>query len=262
MTNNLVLEVKNLTLVYRAAKKEICALNNFSLSLEKSQAVAIVGGSGSGKSTLAYSILGILKEKGGTLKQGSICFPQEKDTSRFSMGRVAYIPQDPHRAFDPLFTIADHFREAVTIYKPLLNQSAQKKLVEDLLKQVEMPFTWEDLNRFAHELSGGEKQRLLIALALIAEPYLIIADEPTSSLDVTIQAEMMRLFEKIIHENKAALLFITHHLVLAKRLCQKTCVLNQGVNVETNETALLFKEPQHRYTQALLEAIPGRTNAR
>ena len=248
-----VLHIERLSVQYSSDKRRL-ALNEISLQIAQGEAFGLVGGSGSGKSTLVWSVLGLIQARGGLILQGEIRFPMEEQPERYSPGRVALIPQDPHAAFDPLFTIRNHFEEVIQLYKGNLPQKEKEALIEKFLKVCELSFSVQDLKRYPHEFSGGEKQRFLIALALIADPYLIVADEPTSSLDVTIQAEIMRLFEKIRRQN-VSFLFITHHLLLAKQFSTRIAVLHEGKMVECEQVQKLFEHPQHPYTQALIEAV-------
>jgi len=247
---NNVLEVKNLFVNY--GEQQI--LNDVSLHILENESIAVVGASGSGKTTLAYAVLNNIARRGGAIASGEIRFPKENIVGVFQPGKVAFIPQDPNAAWDPLSPVIVAFRELFNAYKIIDGCIDEVSTVNLLLKKVGLYFKHDDLLRYPHEFSGGEKQRLLIALALIGNPYLIVADEPTSALDVTIQADIMALFKQLQQNENVAILFITHMLPLAKYLCERTIVLQAGKIVEHRPTKDIFSKPQHQYTKQLLEA--------
>ena len=229
-----LLEVKDLVLAYLHGPK----FGPMSFEIGDHEAFALVGESGAGKSTVALALMNVLKFKGGRKLKGKIDFHGSKKD-------VAYVPQDPASALDPLFTIGNQIREL----------GCSEVAIRDVLEKVKLPLENISLKSYPHELSGGMLQRLLIAMALVRRPKLLIADEPTSSLDVIHQAEIMKLFHSIRAEG-VSILFVTHHLPLAMDLCSRMAVLFEGQIVETGTPQAIFERPQHEFTKRLLSAVP------
>ncbi len=229
-----LLEVKDLKMEYWRGPQ----LGPVSFSIQPGEAFALVGESGSGKSTIAHELLDVLRFKGGKRSGGTVtmlCRPEE----------VAYIPQDPAAALDPLFTVGNFIRE--------LGYSMET--VRTVMAKVGLPLEHFNLRRYPHELSGGMLQRFLIGMALACAPRLIIADEPTSSLDVIHQARIVELFHKVRGEG-IALLYITHHVPLAMDLCPRMAVLCQGKIVETGDSRQVYQNPRHEFTRRLFQTVP------
>lgn len=229
-----LLEVKDLVLAYPQGPR----FGPMSFEIGEPEAFALVGESGAGKSTIALAIMNVLKFKGGRKLKGRIDLHCSKK-------EIAYVPQDPAAALDPLFTIGSQIREL----------GCSEVAIRDVLAKVKLPLENISLKSYPHQLSGGMLQRLLIAMALVRRPKLLIADEPTSSLDVIHQAEIMSLFHAVRAEG-ISLLFITHHLPLAMDLCSRMAVLFKGQIVETGTPEGIYQRPQHEFTKRLLAAVP------
>ncbi len=229
-----LIDVKDLVLAYPHGPR----FGPLSLTIEVGEAVALVGESGAGKSTFALAMMNVLRFKGGRKLSGKIGF-------HCSGKEIAYIPQDPAAALDPLFTVGNQIREL----------GCSEKAILEVLEKVNLPLTGMSLKSYPHELSGGMLQRLLIAMALVRRPKLLIADEPTSSLDVIHQAEIMGLFRTIKAEG-ISVLFITHHLPLAMELCSRMLVLYEGRIVEAGTPAEIWSAPRHEFTKKLLASVP------
>ena len=229
-----LIEVKDLVLAYLQGPH----FGPMSFEIRESETFALVGESGAGKSTAALALMNVLRFKGGRRVKGKIDL-------RCSKNEIAYVPQDPAAALDPLFTIGSQIREL----------GCSEIAIRDVLEKVRLPLENISLKSYPHELSGGMLQRLLIAMALVRRPKLLIADEPTSSLDVIHQAEIMKLFHAVRGEG-ISILFITHHLPLAMDLCSRMAVLYEGKIVETGTPQTIYQNPKHEFTRCLLAAVP------
>ena len=230
-----LVEVKDLVLAYPRGPR----FGPMSFEVGEHEAFALVGESGAGKSTVALALMNVLKFQGGKKLKGKIDLHCSKK-------EITYVPQDPAAALDPLFTIGNQIREL----------GCSEVAIQDILEKVKLPLENISLKSYPHELSGGMLQRLLIAMALVRRPKLLIADEPTSSLDVIHQAEIMKLFHAVRAEG-ISLLFITHHLPLAMDLCSRMAVLYEGKIVETGTPQAIYQRPQHEFTRRLLAAVPA-----
>ncbi|MBI3307389.1 MAG: ABC transporter ATP-binding protein [Candidatus Omnitrophica bacterium] len=233
-----LIEIKNLELGYGNRENFSRALGPLSFSIQKGEAFGLIGESGAGKSTLGLELLGLLRFKGGIRLGGEIVTPPGVQT-------MAYIPQDPGAALDPLFSIGSQLRE----------RSSDLAEIEKALQQVHLSLNKISLKSYPHELSGGMKQRLLIAMALLRRPSFVVMDEPTSSLDVTLQAEIMALFREI-RSTGLTFLFITHNLPLAANFCGRIAIMKSGKIVEMGPTQAIFSKPESSYTRMLMEAVP------
>ena len=229
-----ILEVQDLMLGYPKGP-EFGPLN---FEIGTGEAFALVGESGAGKSTVAFELMGVLNFKGGKRNRGTVKLHCHRD-------EVAYIPQDPAAALDPLFTIGDHIREL----------GCSEMAIRSVLEKVKLPLENVSLKSYPHELSGGMLQRFLIGMALVRAPRFLIADEPTSSLDVVHQAEIMKLFHAVRAEG-ISILYITHNVPLAMDLCARMAVFFQGKIVETGNCRAIYRDPQHEFTQRLFRAVP------
>ncbi|MBI3313466.1 MAG: ABC transporter ATP-binding protein [Candidatus Omnitrophica bacterium] len=233
-----LIEIKNLELAYGRPEKFVKAVGPISFSLEKGEAFGLIGESGAGKSTLGLELLGLLGFKGGFRRKGEII-------TALPFQKMAYIPQDPGAALDPLFSIGSQLRE----------RSNHLGEIEEALRKVHLSLDKISLQSYPHELSGGMKQRVLIAMALLQKPELMVMDEPTSSLDVTLQGEMMALFREI-RLLGMTFLFITHNLPLAANFCGRVAIMRSGEIVEMGPAPEVFSKPANPYTQALIDAVP------
>jgi peptide/nickel transport system ATP-binding protein len=254
---NAVIEIRNLSASSFAGP----ILRDVSLSVNAGEAMALVGESGAGKSTIAKAVLGILPE-GIKVTSGEILFEGENLLALSSarirdlLGvRIALIPQDPLTSLNPSRRIGDQLTDGLRLRAKLSRADARSKALE-LLNDVHIRDAEQVLKRYPHELSGGMRQRVLIAQAFSLNPQVIIADEPTTALDVTVQKQVLRLIRQLQRNHGTTLLFVTHDLGVVAQICDRMTVLYGGKVLEQGRTAEILRDPQHRYTRALLAANP------
>ncbi|MCK5547260.1 MAG: ABC transporter ATP-binding protein, partial [Rhodospirillaceae bacterium] len=254
-----ILEIKNLSVTFGAAVE---AVKNVSLSINRGETVALVGESGSGKSVTALSILQLLPYPMAQHPSGSIIFDGEElmnaDMAKIRGlrgGRISMIFQEPLTSLNPLHSIGEQIAEAITIHQPI-SKAKTKARVEELMELVGMENQISRLAALPHEFSGGQRQRIMIAMALANDPDLLIADEPTTAVDVTIQAQILKLLGDLQKRLDMGILFITHDLGIVKRIAARACVMQDGEIVEQGPTKQLFENPTHEYTKKLLNAEP------
>lgn len=257
-----VLEVKNLNLGFNSEDNFYQALFDVSFSLEKGQTLALVGESGCGKTMSAMSILNLIP-KTAKITGGEIIYNGEnlldktqKEMSKIRGGKIALIPQDPMTSLNPLYTVGDQLLEVIKIHKNLHGKEAQKQAIE-AFEAVQIPDAKNRLNSYPHEFSGGMKQRAVIAMALATDAEILIADEPTTALDVTIQAQIMKLLNDIKQNNQTSILLITHDLALVSENSQNIAVMYAGRIVESALSNEFFSNPNHPYSRALLKSVPS-----
>lgn len=255
-----ILEVKNLNLGFNCECGFCQALYDVSFCLEKGRMHALVGESGCGKSISAMSILQLLP-KTAKITSGEILYNGEnllekKDIQKLRGSKIALIPQDPMTSLNPLYTIGNQLLEVIKIHQNLRGDEAYKKAVE-ALDAVKIPCPEMRMNAYPHEFSGGMKQRAIIAMALACNAEILIADEPTTALDVTIQAQIMELLREIKQSRGTSILLITHDLALVGENADKVYVMYAGRIVEEADSDEIFKNPKHPYTQALLRSLPS-----
>jgi peptide/nickel transport system ATP-binding protein len=233
------------------------AVDGVDLTITKGQAVGLVGESGSGKTTLARIVVGLERAESGVVAyEGTPLSAQSRDQRRRWRREVQYIFQDPYSSLDPRLTVAQTLREPLELNQRGLSRGEVSRRIDSLLDEVELPRGFRD--RHPAELSGGQRQRVGIARALASEPTLVIADEPVSALDLSVQARILRLLARLRAERDLTYLFISHDLAIVRYLCDDIVVLRQGQVVERGRTADVLRHPQSPYTQALVDAIPGR----
>jgi microcin C transport system ATP-binding protein len=260
MMSERLLDIKNLGVDFKTTDGIFSAVKNVSFSIDRGQTVALVGESGSGKSVTALSILQLLPYPLASHPAGSSIVFEGKDeligkkesflrTVRGS--QIGMIFQEPMTALNPLHTIERQIGEMLKLHQKMNDDQARARVLE-LLDMVQLPRLKERLGAYPHELSGGQRQRVMIAMALANNPELLIADEPTTALDVTVQAEILELLERLQKDLNMAMLMITHDLSIVEKFADLVCVMKNGEIVEQNETATLFKSPIHEYTQKLL----------
>ena len=254
-----VLVVNNLSIGFSADLPPL--VETVSFSLQQGEIVGLVGESGCGKSLTSLAILGLLP-KGGRILSGSIQFEGKElttlapETYRQLRGnRMAFIPQDPLSALNPVYTIGNQIAEVLQTHTSLTPTEIEKKVI-DLLDAVKIPNAKDRFSQYPHEFSGGMRQRVMIAMALACNPSLLIADEPTTALDVTVQAQILALLDDVRKEFKMSVLLITHDLGVVAQLCDRMMVLYAGHLAETGTVEDVFKTPLHPYTNGLLAAIP------
>ncbi len=254
------LELTNLRVAYPSASGTVSAVDDVSLRIERGELVGLVGESGCGKSTLANAVMGLLPA--GAHVSGSITVAGEELANaspqrlRELRGRaLAMVFQDPATSLDPTFSIGSQVREAVLAHQRISRKAATERAV-DLLTQVGIPDAAARFGTPPHRFSGGMRQRVVIAAALANDPALLLADEPTTALDVTIQAQILMLMQRLAREHDTAVVIITHNLGVVAQTCDRIAVMYAGQLVEQGTTAELFANPQHPYTRALLAALP------
>ncbi|MFZ1092720.1 MAG: ABC transporter ATP-binding protein [Xanthobacteraceae bacterium] len=257
-----LLEVKDLSVAFRHGQRETLAVDRVSFSIKRGETVALVGESGSGKSVTALSVLKLLPYPAAHHPSGSIRFKNqellglsEAEIRRVRGNDITVIFQEPMTSLNPLHTVEKQIGEALLLHQGLTGEAARRRTLE-LLEQVGIPDPRTRLNSYPHQLSGGQRQRVMIAIALANEPDLLIADEPTTALDVTVQAQILALLKELQTRLGMAMLFITHDLGIVRKLADTVCVMKEGRIVEQGPAERIFKSPQHAYTRALLRAEP------
>ena len=258
-----LLEVKNLTTQFFTTAGIVQAVDNVSFDIDEGETVAVVGESGCGKSVSALSILRLIPWPPGKIVSGSIHFAGQDllalsdDEIRTIRGReISMVFQEPMTSLNPVLSIGLQLTETMEHHLGMSKKEAHQRAVE-LLGMVGISEPERRLSQFPHHLSGGMRQRVMIALALSCEPKLIIADEPTTALDVTIQAEILALLKELKETIQISLLFITHDLAVVAQIADEVLVMNQGRVVETGSVRQILNDPIHPYTQNLIAAVPG-----
>jgi len=257
-----MLEVQDLHVAFpQGRKSEVEALRGVDLTLEKGERLGVVGESGAGKSMLAFAILNLIAEP-GRVSQGRIMFHDrnlldlsERDIRAVRGNRISMIFQDPMVTLNPVLSIGTQMMETLRAHRRISGAKARALCIAKL-REVAIPSPESRLDAYPHELSGGLRQRVVIAIALLTDPELIIADEPTTALDVTIQAEIMALILKLCRENDVALILITHDLGVVAEVTQRLMIMYAGKCVETGATGAIINAPHHPYSAGLLRALP------
>jgi len=258
-----LLQVKDLATHFVTARgtRVVRAVNEVSFSLDAGQTLGIVGESGSGKTTLALSLVRLLPpaariESGEVLFEGEDLLKKSDTAMRRIRGRrIAMILQDPMASLNPLFTIGDQVAEPIRVHEHMQRESAWTK-ARELLKAVRISAPETRVKEYPHQMSGGMRQRIVGAIAISCEPALLIADEPTTSLDVTIQAQYLNLLRELQRTHHLAMIFITHNLGIVAKMCDRVAVMYAGRIVESGPVRRIFNAPAHPYTEALLSSIP------
>jgi len=260
--NEPILEISDLKVYYYIAEGVVKAVDGVGLKIGKEEALGLVGESGCGKSTVALSLLRLIREP-GKITEGKIYFDgedllrkSEGEMREIRGGKISMIFQNPWSAMNPLFTVGSQISEAIRLHQKVKLKSEIGKKVEEIMFKVGIPSPEERRKDYPHEYSGGMLQRAMIAMALSCNPKLLIADEPTTSLDVTIQAQILDLMEKLRKDFGASILLIGHDLGVISELCDKIAVMYAGKLVEYADMTTIFEKPEHPYTQALFESIP------
>ena len=262
MSEELCLSVRDLSIVFRSSRNETLAVDRISFDIVKGQCTALVGESGSGKSVTALSILRLLPHPAASHPSGSIHFQgknllqlTEKEMRRVRGDDITIVFQEPMTSLNPLHTIEKQIGEILLLHRGLTGAPARARTLE-VLTQVGIPDPETRLQSYPHQLSGGQRQRVMIAMALANEPDLLIADEPTTALDVTVQAQIIALLKDLQTRLGMSLLFITHDLGIVRKIAQRVCVMKDGKIVEQGPVERVFTAPEHPYTRALLAAEP------
>lgn len=257
----MLLSVKNLSTEFPVKKGIVRAVEDVSFDVDQGQILAIVGESGSGKSVTSLSIMGLLAEP-GHVAGGSMEFEgkdlatlSEKQYRELRGNDMAMIFQEPMTSLNPVYRVGNQIVEAIRTHEKVSKAEAKARAV-DLLRKVGIPSPEARINDYPHQMSGGMRQRVMIAIALACEPKLLIADEPTTALDVTIQAQILELMMDLKEKLGMAIIMITHDLGIVARMCEKIAVMYAGKIVEYGTTDEIFYEPKHEYTKGLLRSIP------
>lgn len=261
MAEPLLLEVKDLNIEFHDHLIPETVVYDFDLELKAGEIVGLVGESGSGKSMSALAIAGLLSrrdmhKKGQILFDGLDLLTCERSKLRKIQGNeISMIFQEPMTSLNPVKRIGWQIEESLRIHTELNKEERYQKAIE-MMKEVELPDPERLYRQYPHELSGGMRQRVMIAAAMICNPRILIADEPTTALDVTIQAQIVELLKRMNREKQTSILFISHDLSLVKQLCERVLVMKGGYIVETGLTQEVFAHPKEEYTQRLIAAIP------
>jgi peptide/nickel transport system ATP-binding protein len=242
-------------------------LDGISFHVDKGEILGIVGESGSGKSLTALSIMGLLPLIGGRIERGSVVFDgremvglPEPDLRRLRGKRIAFITQNPMTSLDPVIRVGEQIDQMAMLHLGMDARAARARSVE-IMEKLRIPEAATIYHHYPHQLSGGMKQRIVIAMALAADPDLIIADEPTTALDVTIQAQIVYLLAELVRDRGVALILITHDMGVVAQICDRVVVLYAGRVAESNQVGAIFAAPRHPYTSALIRCIPREETA-
>ncbi|MGS2780120.1 ABC transporter ATP-binding protein [Robertmurraya sp. GLU-23] len=262
MSQTPVLDVKQLQTTFFSSDGEIPAVDQISFSVNKGEILGIVGESGCGKSVTSLSIMKLIPQPPGKITNGEIWLngenlvqASEKRMREIRGNEVAMIFQEPMTSLNPLFTIGNQLIEGIRIHKKMNKKEARREAIQ-MLKLVGLPRAEQIIDEYPHQLSGGMRQRVMIAMALSCHPRLLIADEPTTALDVTIQAQILALMKDLNEKLDTAIVMITHDLGVVADLCQRVIVMYAGKIVEEAEVRDIFKNPKHPYTMGLLQSVP------
>ncbi|WNY63974.1 ABC transporter ATP-binding protein [Borreliella americana] len=256
-----ILEIKNLTVEFRLKHTTIHPVSNVNLSVKRGEIRAIVGESGSGKSVTSMAILKLLPELTTVYKSGEILFENqdllklsEKELLKIRGNKISMIFQDPMTSLNPFLRISTQLEETIILHQGLGKKEAKEKAIE-MLKTVGVVNAEERIKHFPHQFSGGMRQRVMIAMALSCHPSLLIADEPTTALDVTIQEQILLLIKNLSKKFNTSTIFITHDLAVVAEICDTVSVMYQGKIVEEGTVEEIFNKPKHPYTIGLLKSI-------
>lgn len=264
-----ILQIKNLKTSFPTAKGKIFASCNVNLNLQKGKITALVGESGSGKSVTAMSVLRLI-QKPGQIESGQIIYNgegknedllqlNEEGIRHIRGNEIAMIFQEPMTSLNPVFTVGDQIMEAVLLHQKVNEKEAREKTIQ-MLTRVGIPNPERRIDQYPHELSGGMRQRIMIAMGLVCHPKLLIADEPTTALDVTIQAQILELIQGLVKDFEMSVLLITHDMGIVAEYADRVAVMYAGEVIEEADPIDIFKNPRHPYTKGLLKSIPSLKN--
>jgi oligopeptide/dipeptide ABC transporter ATP-binding protein len=262
--NEILLSVEDLKVYFHSENEIARAVDGISFDVQREETVCLVGESGCGKTVTALSIMGLVPTPPGEIAGGRILLRDinlldfnDAEMQKIRGNQIAMIFQEPLTSLNPVFTIGDQIKEAINIHKNIAADEAFKRS-QQLLKDVGIDSPAERLSDYPHQLSGGQRQRVMIAMALACDPDLVIADEPTTALDVTVQAQILRLLDAIQKKRSMSILYITHDLSVVAKVADRVCVMYAGIIAEQGNREYIFREPKHPYTQALLASLPTR----
>jgi len=257
-----LLEIENLRTYFKTFRGVVKAVDGISFSLDRGEILGIVGESGSGKSVTCFSLLKLVEEPGEVnadriMFQGrDLAAATEKEMTKVRGKDISMVFQDPMTSLNPLYTVGKQIEEMLILHEPQMNREQRKERCIELLKAVGIPNPEQRLKDFPHQFSGGMRQRVVIAIALAANPKLIIADEPTTALDVTIQSQILKLMKQLVQERNASLILITHDLAVVSEMVDRIIVMYCGKIVEQGPVDQIIHHPKHPYTIGLLDSIP------
>ncbi len=261
MSDNKVLEIKNLKSHFFTAKGEVPAVDGVSITVPQGKIIGIVGESGCGKSMTAMSVMGLLRHPGKivdgtiTLNGRDITHLSKKELSQVRGNEISMIFQEPMTSLNPVYQVGRQVREAILLHQKMSKEEAKQKVI-DIFREVGIPEPEKRYYSYPHQLSGGLRQRVMIGMAMVCKPKVMIADEPTTALDVTIEAQILRLMRRLCDEQGTSIILITHNMGVVAELCDYVYVMYAGKVMEQAETFELFENTQHPYTRGLLKSIP------
>ena len=256
-----LLEVKNLHVTFETRRGDVRAVNDLSFLLNKGQTLGIVGESGSGKSVSMNAVMGLLRDanakiSGEVFFNGTDLLKRDDESMRAIRGKdIAMVFQDPMTALTPVYTVGWHIVEQIRLHTSLTKKEARERAIE-ILDEVGIPDAKSRIDRYPHEFSGGMRQRAIIAMALALNPSLLIADEPTTALDVTIQAQILDLLKRLQAQHNSSIIIITHDMGVVSEIADEVLVMYAGRPVERASKKALFANPRHPYTQGLMNSVP------
>ncbi|OIQ19704.1 MAG: ABC transporter ATP-binding protein [Bacteriovorax sp. MedPE-SWde] len=259
-----ILEIKNLTIEFKTEDETVQAVKNLNLTIPKGKTVGLVGESGSGKSVTSLAVMGLIPNPPGSIAEGGEILFNGEDLTKVSQERlrklrgnkIAMIFQEPMTSLNPVFTVGNQIDEVLMLHQDMNKADSRKRTIE-LFEEVGIPTPEESVNKYPHQMSGGQKQRVMIAMAMACEPELLICDEPTTALDVTIQKQVLELMFDLQRKHGMSMLFITHDLAVIADIADEVAVMFRGDLVEQNTTKALFENPKHPYTKGLLACRPS-----
>ena len=261
--NNILLSVQDLKVYFSGNEKVARALDGISYDVRKGETICLVGESGCGKTVSALAVLRIIPQPPGEVMGGKILFNgqdllelSEEDMQKIRGNHIAMVFQEPMTSLNPVFTIGDQLKETIQIHEQLGKNEILRRCIQ-ILKDVGIPSPENRLNDYPHQLSGGQRQRVMIAMALACNPDLVIADEPTTALDVTIQVQILDLFKELQEKRNMSLVYITHDLGVVANIADRIYVMYSGNIVEQGSAHDIFHNPCHPYTQGLLASLPS-----
>jgi oligopeptide/dipeptide ABC transporter ATP-binding protein len=263
--NETLLSVQDLKVYFRGRDTVARAVDGISFDIRQGETVCLVGESGCGKTVSALTILDLIPRPPGEVMGGKILFNgtdllklTEPDMQKIRGNHIAMVFQEPLTSLNPVFTIEDQIGEAILVHETVDTDELRKRCIQ-LLKDIGIPSPEQRLKDYPHQLSGGQRQRVMIAMALACNPDLIIADEPTTALDVTVQAQILNLMRSIQETSAMSVLYITHDLRVVANIADRVYVMYAGIIAEQGNTAQIFRNPRHPYTQGLLASLPSRS---
>jgi oligopeptide/dipeptide ABC transporter ATP-binding protein len=262
--NEILLSIQDLKVYFRSEDEVARAVDGVSFDVRREETVCLVGESGCGKTVTALSIMSLVPIPPGEIAGGRVLFRDQNlldfndtEMQQIRGNQIAMVFQEPLTSLNPVFTIGDQIGEAISTHEDVPESEVTRRS-QQLLKDVGIASPAERLSDYPHQLSGGQRQRVMIAMALACSPDLIIADEPTTALDVTVQAQILRLLDSIQKMHSMSVLYITHDLGVVSKVADRVCVMYAGIFAEQGNRDDIFKKPKHPYTQALLASLPNR----